>query len=153
MKPQEVVNTVQPLLEEALAGMDIEIVDIEFKKEGGRWIFRVYIDHPGGVSHETCRVASETIGDILDREDLIVQQYYLEVSSPGLDRVLKKDSDFVRFAGRKVRVRCRQPVEGQKNFVGVLEGLHNGSVMLKIDEKNVLIPREDITQIRLMVEL
>lgn len=152
MNNLEVVSKAEPLLESALAPRGIEIVDIEFKKENGRLIFRVFIDHEDGVDHDRCQEASGIIGDVLDRYDLISQSYYLEVSSPGLDRVLKKDRDFERFAGREVKLKTHEPVNGQKNFKGILKGLEDGHIVLDIEGKNVSIARNNAKQVRLVVE-
>ncbi|MGE5404231.1 MAG: ribosome maturation factor RimP [Candidatus Saccharibacteria bacterium] len=152
MKPQDTVDKLQPLLEKDLSQMDIEVVDIEFRKDNGRWIFRVFIDHPDGVTHDTCQAASEVINDVLDREDIIKQFYFLEVSSPGLDRVIKKDSDFARFGGQKVKVKAKAPINGQKNFVGILKGLDGDSIVLDLEDRTVRIPRGETSQVRLVVE-
>ncbi|MGE5416643.1 MAG: ribosome maturation factor RimP [Acidobacteriota bacterium] len=152
MKPQDTVDKLQPLLEQGLAQINIEVVDIEFRKDNGRWIFRVFIDHPEGVTHDVCKAASEVINDVLDREDAIKQFYFLEVSSPGLDRIIKKDSDFERFSGQKVKVKAKAPINGQKNFVGVLKGLDGDSILVDLEDRTVRIPRGETSQVRLVVE-
>lgn len=153
MKPRDIINTVQPLLEEVLAKSAIEVVDIEYRKEGGRWVFRTYIDQESGVNLDTCQQASEIIGSILDKKNLIREPYHLEVSSPGLDRVIKKDKDFIRFSGRKVKLKTTEPLDGQKKFTGILQGLEDGHILLEVEGKLLRIPRNLTTQVRLVVEV
>ncbi len=153
MKNQEVVAKSEPLLEQALAALEIEIVDIEYRKEHGDWVFRVFIDHMDGVDHNRCQQASGVIGEILEKNGLIDHAYTLEVSSPGLDRVIKKDRDFQRFSGRTVKLKTYEALEGQKNFKGTLRGIENDSIVLEIEGKTVFIPRSNAKQVRLVVEL
>jgi ribosome maturation factor RimP len=116
-------------------------------------VFRVFIDHADGVDLDLCEKASRMISGILDREDPIPQAYTLEVSSPGLDRVLKKDRDFERFSGHKVKLKTFEAIDGQKKFTGTLVGLIDGKIILETEEKRVSIPRESTTQVRLVVDL
>lgn len=153
MKQPDVIKTVEPWLENALSAAEIEIVDIEYHRESGRMVFRVFIDHADGVSLEICEKASRIIAEILDREDPIPEAYALEVSSPGLDRVLKKDRDFERFSGHKVKLRTLEPIDGQKKFIGTLVGFNDGNIILEIEDKTISIPRESTTLVRLVVEL
>ncbi|MGE5543370.1 MAG: ribosome maturation factor RimP [Bacillota bacterium] len=153
MTNHEVVAKSEPLLEQALAELAMEIVDIEYRKEHGGWVFRVFIDHEDGVDHNRCQQASNVIGGILDRYDLITHPYTLEVSSPGLDRVIKKDRDFQRFSGRMVKLKTYEPLDGQRNFKGTLKGIQDDSIVLDIEGKSVLIPRNNAKQVRLVVEL
>ncbi len=148
-KYQELVK----IIEEELSAAGIEIVDIEYRREAGRMVFRVFIDHADGVDLDLCEKASRMISGILDREDPIPQAYTLEVSSPGLDRVLKKDRDFERFSGHKVKLKTFEAIDGQKKFTGTLVGLIDGKIILETEEKRVSIPRESTTQVRLVVDL
>ncbi|MGI6513435.1 MAG: ribosome maturation factor RimP [Syntrophomonadaceae bacterium] len=148
-----VVAKAEPLLEGALARLSIEIVDIEYRKENRGWVFRVYIDHEDGVDHNRCQEASDVISDILDNHGLIEHAYTLEVSSPGLDRIIKKDRDFVKFSGRKVKIKAHEAINGQKNFTGILKGIQGDDIVIDIDGKTVSIPRSNAKQVRLVVEL
>ena len=94
----------------------MNLVDVEFLKEGANWYLRVYIDKPGGIAIDDCQAVSEQLSDKLDEVDPIKQSYILEVSSPGLERPLKKDSDFERFKGEQVEVKLFQPIERKKDF-------------------------------------
>lgn len=138
-----------PLVE----GEGLELVDLVFRREGRGWVLRIYIDKPGGVTLEDCQRISEQAGDILDVEDLIDHPYRLEVSSPGLDRPLRTDSDFLRFLGRKVRIMTSSPIAGQRMFVGHIRAFKDGQVT--IEEKGnrfFTIPLAQIARARLEVE-
>jgi ribosome maturation factor RimP len=118
------------LLETTLAGLGYELVDMERSGRGG--LMRVFIDKPGGVNLDDCTLVSNHLSRVLTVENVPYER--LEISSPGLDRPLKKERDFVRFAGQKVRVKLRVPLEGQRNFVGVLRETRAGAVVLQLDE-------------------
>jgi ribosome maturation factor RimP len=153
-RASEIVERVRALAEPILADRGLELVDVEFRREAQGWVLRLYMDRPGGVTLEDCRQVSEELGDHLDVEEVIAHSYHLEVSSPGLDRPLTRDADFVLFAGRAVRVRSRDPIEGQRNFCGRLRGLAEGAVLLEMaDGRQVRIPRDLIEKARLEIEL
>ena len=118
MDAARIENVVEPLLAQEAA----ELVDIEWLHENGRQVLRFYLDKKGGITLDDCEHLSSRIGALLDEADFISGAYVLEVSSPGLDRVLKKEKDFVRFAGKTVQVRLKAPQEGRRNFKGVLRG-------------------------------
>jgi ribosome maturation factor RimP len=107
----------------------IEVVDVELAGGGNRRLLRIYIDKPGGVSHADCELVSQQVGTILDVEDLIPGSYTLEVSSPGVERRLKKAADFERFAGQSVKVQLNEPVENQRHWMGTLVGIDPGGVI------------------------
>lgn len=136
----------------------LELVDVEFRREQGGWVLRFYIDKEGGVSLADCETVSARLGNTLDMEDLIDHPYTLEVSSPGLNRPLKREADFIRFAGRLVRITTAQPVGGRHRFVGRLLGYQNGNVILEVETPRQgvsmeMIPYSAITKARLEVEL
>ena len=114
---------------------NFELVDLEYKKEGSNWYLRIYIDKPGGITLDDCQKVSEQLSDELDKEDPIKENYFLEVSSPGLDRPLKKDADFIRFKGEIVEVKLYEPLNGNKVIEGELVGLENN--MIKVNVANV----------------
>jgi len=137
---------VEPLLQSE----GCEFVDVEYRREGRGWVLRLFLDKPGGVTLDDCQRVSEQVGDLLDVEDLIPTAYTLEVSSPGLDRPLKRPEDFVRFAGRAVRVSTVTPVEGQHHFAGTLRGCEGEVVLLELaGSRLVRIPRGAISRARL----
>lgn len=149
----EVVARVRLLAEPILADLGLELVEVEFRREAQGWVLRVYMDRPGGVTLQDCQRVSEELGDHLDVEDVIDHPYHLEVSSPGLDRPLTRDADFLTFAGKSARITTREAVAGQKNFRGLLAGLEAGTVLLDLpDGRRVAIPRGLIARARLQPE-
>jgi ribosome maturation factor RimP len=153
-RPAEVVERVRSLAQPILTDRGLELVDVEFRRESQGWILRLYVDRAGGVTVDDCQQVSEELGDHLDVEDLIDHPYSLEVSSPGLDRPLTRESDFAVFAGKAARITTHEAIEGQRNFRGRLAGLVEGAVLLDLpDGRRVSIPRRLIAKARLEVEL
>lgn len=144
------------LLAEFLEKNGYELYRVEFLKEGKDWFLRVYIDRAddsaGGVSTDDCEKVSRYLSSRLDETDPIEQNYYLEVSSPGMDRALIKDSDYVRFAGRFVDVTLYQGIDGRKTFYGRLVGIQDGNLVI-IDEKEnrIELPMEKVAKTKLAV--
>lgn len=136
---------------EAVAGpLGYEVVDVEYVTGQGGRIVRVYIDKPGGVDVEDCRIVSEQLSPALDRVDPVRGPYRLEVSSPGLERPLRRPADFQRFAGREVEVHTYAAVGGRRHWVGQLLGLEEGRVRLRLENgQRVELPREQISRARL----
>lgn len=132
---------------------EYELVDIEYVKEGSMRYLRIYIDRSGKMSLNDCETLSRIIGEKLDEADPISENYMLEISSPGLDRPLKKDRDFVREQGKEVEIRLYKPLSGMKEFEGKLIGLNeNGEVEIMAADRLLRIPRKDIALIRLAVK-
>ena len=126
---------VRQIAERVTASHGLELVEAEFRGGGKARMLRLFIDKPGGVTHEDCANVSREVGTILDVEDAVPGgSYTLEVSSPGLDRKLAKPADYERFAGKRVRVTTREPIAGSRNFDGRLEGLLEGRVALVLVE-------------------
>ena len=126
----KVESQVESLLAEILDNTDYELVDVEYVKERD-WYLRVFVDKAGGIDLDDCQAISEKLGAKLDEVAIINVAYILEVSSPGIDRILKKDKDFVREAGKIVDVTLYAPINGQKLFVGELEGRDEKFLRLK----------------------
>lgn len=143
--------TIQGLAEPLLQDMGMELVEVQFRREGQGWVLRFFIDKEGGVAIDDCAAFSREIGAHLEVEDLIHHAYHLEVSSPGLERPLKTKKDFTRFAGRLARIKLREPLEdGGHVFVGVLQGLDGETVLLDKEEGGtVRIALENIVRARL----
>ena len=118
------------LLEQSLGQIGYELVDLEISGRGK--LIRLFIDKPGGVNIDDCALVSEQVSNLLAVEH-DVDYDRLEVSSPGLDRVLKKESDFTRFAGNRVQLKMRVPVDGRKNFTGILRGLDQDMVQIETE--------------------
>jgi ribosome maturation factor RimP len=144
-------DRVRRLIEEVVESQGYELVEAELKGAGNNSILRIFIDKPTGISHHDCGLVSEQVGTVLDVEDLIPSSYTLEVSSPGLDRKLVKESDYTRFDGKLARVQTRIPLNQQKVFRGRLRGLHDGKVRLELLPKGQLfdIPLDVIQETRL----
>lgn len=144
------------LLEPVLARDGFELVEVEWLRLAGRWTLRVFIDREGGVSIDDCQGTSRTIETLLDVEDFIEPAYDLEVSSPGLDRPLRKPQDFDRFSGQRAHVKSFAPVpetaQGQpprKHWTGVLRGFRDGAVELDVDGVLHRIPLDRIAKAHL----
>ncbi len=137
------------LLERAVSQIGYEMVDLEISNRGK--LLRLFIDRPGGVNIDDCALVSEQVSHLLAVEH-DVDYDRLEVSSPGLDRVLKKASDFERFAGNKVQIKLRVPVENRKNFVGILRGIEQGVVRVETDAGEQRFALENIDKARLSPE-
>ena len=126
------------------------MVDVELKGAGKNSLLRIFIDQQAGISHRDCELVSEQVGTVLDVEDLIPFSYTLEVSSPGLDRKLVKESDYTRFGGKLARIQTRIPLHQQKVFRGRLQGIQDGKVLLELPKGNLLeIPLDVIDEARL----
>jgi ribosome maturation factor RimP len=124
---------VRGIVERVAASRGLEVVDVEFRGGGKSRMLRVFIDKPGGVTHEDCSNVSHEVGTILDVEDAVPGgSYLLEVSSPGLDRKLVRPADYQRFTGSLVKVMTREPVEGSRHFQGRLEGFQQDLLTLDL---------------------
>lgn len=151
LKASHICDTVAKVLQPFLQDHELELVDIEYKKEGRKWFLRVFIDKPGGVQISDCEVVSEFLSLRLDALDLIPHHYILEVSSPGVERPLKRPQDFVRFKGSRVFVKTFAPVEGQKQFEGTLVDFIDNQVVLETDTGKINLPYDLVAQARLKV--
>lgn len=155
MKRQEVVQQVTQLLQPIATRLGLEVVDVQLAGEGGRHtVLRVLMDRPeGGITLDECAKVNEGLSRQLDLYDLFPSSYTLEVSSPGLDRPLRTDQDYRRFAGRRAEITTYGPVDGQRRFRGVLLGVLGENVVVEIDGRQVQLPKDQIAQARLVVEL
>ncbi len=142
-------NAVAPVLEQE----KVELVDLQYLKEGGRWVLRFFLDKEGGITLDDCAYLSDRVGGVLDESNLIRHAYALEISSPGLDRAIKKEKDFRRFSGRQARVRLKAPIEGRRKFLGRLLGVEEGAVLLECEGKLVRFPLETVEEARLEPEV
>jgi ribosome maturation factor RimP len=131
MDRKAIEHDIEDLISPILARNDMELVDVTYLLEGGRWVLRVFIDKVGGVNLRDCAFISHQIEDLIEVEDMIPQRYFLEVSSPGLDRVLKKEADFQRFCGEMAKVKTREAVAGRRNFKGRIVRCEHGVISLE----------------------
>jgi ribosome maturation factor RimP len=151
MAKQPVNEMVANLAEPHAAALGLEVVDVQFLREGGQRILRVLIDREGGISLDDCEALSKVLGEELDRADPIPYGYCLEVSSPGVERPLKKEQDFRRFAGRLINCRLYSPLQGRKNFSGILLGLEGHDVLLQAETPGIVrLPLASVASARLV---
>lgn len=154
MGASEIEERVQSIAERVVIENGVELVHTEVAGPQNRPIVRIFIDKPGGVTHEDCSAVSLHVGTILDVEDFIHSAYTLEVSSPGLERGLYKRTDYERFAGKLAKVKTQRPIEGQRNFRGRLLGLEGEDVLFEDRTSgNVRIPIDSITRANLEIDI
>jgi ribosome maturation factor RimP len=146
------VGRVQALLERVVERMGYELVGVEYVHQHGRSILRIYIDKAEGVTVHDCQMVSEQVGALLDVEDPLRRAYYLEVSSPGIERPLFTREQFARFIGRRARVRTSLAIEGRRNFVGVIARVDSEVVLLLPDGHLVALAVPQIEKARLVPE-
>ncbi|MBM7608398.1 ribosome maturation factor RimP [Lysinibacillus composti] len=153
----KVTSVIEQLVTPILEELNLELVDIEFVKEGRNWFLRIYIDTPeGGIDIDQCALVSERLSVLLDENDPIEQNYYLEVSSPGAERPLKKESDFEKAVGKFIYVKTYEPIKNLKEFQGYLtayteQGLEM-EVRIKTRKIKLLVEKEKIAKARLAID-
>jgi ribosome maturation factor RimP len=140
------VELVTPIIE----ANNLELVDVEYVKEGSDYYLRIYADKEGGITIGDCEIVNRALGDLLDADDYIGDAYILEVSSPGLTRPLKKENDFRRSVGKVVEIKTFAKINGSKEFEGILKAYDAETVTIEFeDESETVISRKDISMIRL----
>jgi len=151
----KVTEMVEELAVPILQELHLELVDIEYVKEGKSWFLRVYIDKEAGVDIEDCGEVSERLSEKLDEVDPIPHNYFLEVSSPGAERPLKKEKDFEKAVGKNVYIKTYEPIDGEKSFEGTLLEFNGETLKLEIKikarKKTIEIPYEKVANARLAV--
>ena len=145
-------HQIELLVEPIVREKGLELVDVEYIREGAHWYLRLYVDKDGGVDMDDCSGVSHRVSEILDDKNPIPQAYMLEVSSPGLERRLKKDEDLVRFQGSLVKVNTTSQFQGFKEFTGNLIGLINDEIVLEYKNKRIAIPRALVKKAHLALE-
>ena len=151
----KVTEVVEELAQPIIQELGLELVEIEFVKEGKNWFLRVYIDKENGVDIEDCGIVSERLSEKLDELDPITHNYFLEVSSPGAERPLKKAKDFEKAIGKNVFIKTYEPIDGEKGFEGTL--LEYDGELVKIEmkiktrKKIIEIPFEKVASARLAI--
>ena len=165
------ITRLSKVCEEGLEALGYELVDLEYLREPGGWVLRIFIDRaesdpqpepePGvpvavprsTITHQDCKAASRHLGTVLDVEDLIDSAYRLEISSPGVQRPVRKESDFIKFSGHQARVVLHEPLDGRKKFSGVIKGAGQGKAVLEVDGTEVEFELALMKKARLEVEL
>ena len=154
MAKKKVVDIVEELLQQFVAENSLELVDIEFLKEGKDWFLRIYIDKENGISLDDCQLVSEYISGKLDELDPIEQSYYLEVSSAGLDRPLKNEKDYERNLGKIIEVSVYQAVNDTKIFEGELLEFNEESIKIKCSDNSVIaIEKSNIAKAKPVISI
>ncbi len=148
----EIVRRVEELVQPIADRNGVEIVEVLFVHENGRWCLRIFMDKPGGVNLNDCETVSREIEQVLDELDFIPHSYVLEVSSPGLERPLKRAEDYVRYAGRLIQIGTYAPQDGRRKFTGRLMGSNEEGVTIQVNEHKITIPWNNISKARLAVE-
>jgi len=146
----QIVADIWNLLEPVITVERMELIEVEYRCESMGWVLRLFIDKEGGVSVEDCATLSRTVGDVLDAADLIQNSYHLEVSSPGLDRPLRKWRHFEQNIGNVVEIRTTSPLQNRRNFKGVLKEASPEQVDIECDGKSHVIPLQSIERARLL---
>jgi len=147
-----ITRQVSDLIEPILNEMRFELIDVEYLSDRGRWVLRIYIDKDGGVTLDDCAAVSGELGDLIDIKDIIEHEYVLEVSSPGLNRPLKKEADFIRVIGKKIKVKTKMPLEGRRNFAGRLKDYREQRVIIESEGGLVTLAWLDIEKANLVYE-
>lgn len=148
MQKDSIEQKVEKIVETLLTGTDMQLIDVEYVREG-QWYLRVFLDKQGGIEIDDCKNISEKLAKILDEEDLVKEHYYLEVSSPGLDRKLRKDRDFQRHQGDTVDIKLKKE---KHVIVGVLQDFSEDFIQISVDGKEEKIERNAISSIRLHLD-
>lgn len=149
---KDIEQKVSEMLEEKVNQLGYELYDVEYLKEDREWYLRIYIDKEDGIVIDDCQLVSNEINPILDEKDPIKDQYYLEVSSPGLDRKLIKNEHFNKFMGEDVVVKVKEKFEGKRTLKGILNGISDETINVTINKENKEIPRKIVKECRLEVK-
>lgn len=137
----------EKLLEPIVSALDFKTVDVEYVKEGSDFYLRAYIDKEGGITVDDCEKVSRRLEEALDREDFIPNAYILEVSSPGLGRQLKKEKHYLQSIGEEVDVRLYKPLNGKKEFTGILAGYADGVFEFEVDKEKITLEASAVSKI------
>jgi ribosome maturation factor RimP len=151
--PNVDVEKVRNVTEPVVRGQGYELVDLEWSGSPGGYVLRVFIDREGGINLQDCADVSHQLSATLDVADIIPVRYSLEVSSPGLDRPLRKESDFKRYLGKKAKIRTRHPVgESRRNFSGTLVAVEAGKVRIDVGDQVCDVPVDDVEKANLVYD-
>jgi len=153
MSSDAVLDRIRSIAERVAASEGLEVVDVELRGKGPRRLLRVFVDKPEGITHNDCETISRQVGAILDVEDVVPGSYTLEISSPGVERRLRRPEDFTRFAGNKVRLILREPQDGHKQVSGRLEGIEDRVVTVSPEGgRPVAVALDNIDRANLVFE-
>jgi len=147
----EIIKNIEKLVTPKAEEMGLELVDVEYLQDGSYWYVRIYVDKEGGIGLDDCKLLSKSIENEVD--EMIKEEFFLEVSSPGLERPLKKEKDFIRFQGEKVNILLRNRLDGARRHQGKIEKYEDEKIYLKCeDDKLCVIPYEEVKKAKLVFE-
>lgn len=149
---KEVIDRVSTIADPILSNEGMELVDIEYRREVKGWVLRLYIDKEGGITLDDCTRVSQEVGRNLDIEDFILTPYTLEVSSPGLNRPLKKEEDFIKYRNRLIKVKTFSPMENRRQFKGRLLGVSEDRIEIETEGGVYQIPLSNVAKANLEIE-
>ena len=141
-------DRVEDLITSKINDLGYELYDVEYAKEGRDYYLRVFIDKPDGIDLNDCEKVSDNINELLDEADYIKEQYFLEVSSPGIERILRKDKHFKDNIGNTVEVKLFKPINKEKSIIGNLKEFNEEVITVQKENKEILIERKNIAQIK-----
>ena len=148
---EESIVKIEKIVLPVLKEMELELVDIEYLQEGGYWYVRIYIEKlDGDVSLDDCAKVSMAVEDVIDK--LIDKKFFLEISSPGVERPLKREKDYIRFTGSKIKVSLKHKINEKKNFEGILSKFENDTVFLMTDNEELEIPFKEVRKANLVYD-
>jgi ribosome maturation factor RimP len=150
-KPSDIALVIEQMLSDFLQTNQFELIDVEYVKESNNWFLRIYIDKVGGIDIDDCSRVSEYLSEQLDLKDPIPQAYFLEVSSPGAERPLRKKEDFYKSLNQQVFLTTYEPISSKKEFEGILTSFDGENVQVTIGKQIIDIPYGKISQARLSV--
>ena len=144
MSNSNIETKVQNLLEDIINNLGYELYDVVYEKEGKDYYLRIFIDKDEGISINDCETVNNAINDVLDEEDLIKEQYFLEVSSPGIERTLRKEKHFIKQLGNEISIKLYKPIDKQKEIRGILEEYNNDEITINVNNKSLKVNLKDI---------
>ena len=148
----EIIDRIRTLAEPILRDVGIELVEIQYRREGSGWVLRLYIDKEGGITLEDCTQVSHEVSRHLDVEDFIYAPYTLEISSPGLNRPLKTEKDFLKYRNHRIKVVTCDLTERRRQFKGKLLGFFENQIEMEVEEGIVTIPLSNVVKAHVEIE-
>lgn len=153
MNKKQIIETSTSIINKIIDGTEYELVDVEYVKEGPFMYLRIYVDKEGGITIDDCSVISREFNKKIDEINFIDDQYYLEVSSPGIDRAFNKDADYIKNINNEVEVKLYSPVNGTKLIKGILLEKNEENILVEYNNERVVIELKNISKINKAVEL
>lgn len=148
----KIEERVEELISKPIINLGYELYDVEYAKEGKDYFLRIFIDKPEGISLEDCEKVNNAINDLLDEADYIKEQYFLEVSSPGIERVLRKYKHLDSNIGNKIEIKLFKPINKEKSIIGILKSYDDKNITIEIETDEIQVDRKDISIIKTVYE-